>query len=178
MRSRYRITPESNVYFITTSTHLWVPILFNETLFQIILNSLKYCQANKGLRLHGYVIMINHVHAIISHESYDQIPNIVRDLKRHTAKEIKDYLSGLGEFSQLFWVKIFHSKERGQHRIWQPGYHPVAITSRAFFDEKLEYIHYNPVKKGFVEKPEDWKYSSARNYLLGDDRLIRIDRIE
>ena len=177
MRSRYKITPQSNTYFITTSTHLWVPILFNETLFQIILNSLKYCQENKGLRLHGYVIMINHVHAIISHESYDQIPNIVRDLKRHTATEIKNYLSDLGEFSQLFWVKIFHSKERGQHRIWQAGYHPVVITSRAFFDEKLEYIHYNPVKKGFVEKPEDWKYSSAPNYLLEDDRLIEIDRI-
>jgi len=177
MRSRYRITPESNIYFITSSTHLWVPILFNETLFQIILNSLKYCRKNKGLRLHGYVIMINHFHAIISHESYDQIPNIVRDLKRHTAREIKDYLSDLGEFSQLFWVKIFHSKERGQHRIWQGGYHPVAITSRAFFDEKLEYIHNNPVKKGFVEQPEHWKYSSARNYLLGDDGLIEIDRI-
>jgi len=177
MRSRYRITPESNIYFITSSTHLWVPILFNETLFQIILNSLKYCRQNKGLRLHGYVIMINHVHTIISHESYDQIPNIVRDLKRHTAREIKDYLSDLGDFSQLFWVKIFHGKERGQHRIWQAGYHPVAITSRTFFDEKLEYIHNNPVKKGFVEKPEHWKYSSARNYLLEDDSLIEIDRI-
>jgi REP element-mobilizing transposase RayT len=177
MRSRYRITPDSNTYFITTSTHLWVPILFNENLFQIILNSLKYCRENKGLRLHGYVIMINHVHAIISHDSYDQIPNIVRDFKRHTATEIKNYLGDLGEFSQLFWVKIFHGKERGQHKIWQAGYHPVTITSRAFFDQKLEYIHYNPVKKGFVENSEDWKYSSARNYLLEDDRLIEIDRI-
>jgi REP element-mobilizing transposase RayT len=68
-------------------------------------------------------------------------------------------------------------KERGQHRVWQAGYHPAAIVSRAFFDQKLEYIHYNPVKKGFVEKPEDWKYSSARSYLLEDDRLIEIDRI-
>jgi REP element-mobilizing transposase RayT len=121
--------------------------------------------------------MINHVHAIVSHESYDQIPNIVRDFKRHAATEIKNYLGDLGEFSQLFWVKIFHSKERGQHRIWQSGYHPVAITSRAFFDQKLEYIHNNRVKKGFVEKPEAWKYSSARNYLLGDDTLIEIDGI-
>ena len=178
MRSRYRVTPETNTYFITTSTHLWVPILFNETLFQIILDSLKYCQANKGLRLHGYVIMTNHIHAIISHEAYDQIPNIVRDFKRHTGKEIKNYLSDLGKFSQVFWVKIFHNKERGQNKIWQEGYHPVAIKSKAFFDEKLAYIHYNPVKKGFVEQPEHWKYSSAHNYLLGDDSLIVIDKIE
>jgi REP element-mobilizing transposase RayT len=153
MRSRYRVTPETNTYFITTSTHLWVPILFNETLFQVILDSLKYCQTNKGLRLHGYVIMTNHIHAILSHEEYDQIPNTIRDFKRHTGKEIKNYLSNLGKFSQLFWVKIFYNKERGQNRIWQKGYHPVAIKSKAFFDEKLAYIHHNPVKKGFVAQP-------------------------
>ncbi len=175
MRSRNKVSPDTNVYFITTSTHLWVPILFNETLFQIILDSLKYCQANKGLRLHGYVIMINHFHAIISHEMYDQIPNIMRDFKRHTAKEISNYLSDLGEFSQLFWVKNFHSKEPGHHRIWQEGYHPIAIKNQEFFNQKLEYIHFNPVKKGFVEKPEHWKYSSARNYLLGDCSLITLD---
>lgn len=178
MRSRYKITPETNIYFITTSTRQWVPLLFNETVFAIILNSFKYCQANKGLRVHGYVIMINHFHAIISHNDYDQISNIMRDLKRHTATEIEHYLSGLGDFSQLFWIKQFHSQKRGEHRIWQEGYHPLAIKSSIFFEQKLNYIHFNPVKKGFVEQPEHWKYSSARNYLLGDDSLLVIDRIE
>jgi len=178
MRSRFRVTSETNTYFITISTHLWVPILFNETVFQIIVDSLKYGQAHKELRLHSYVIMPNHLHAIISHDEYNQIPHIVRDFKRHTSQAIKNYLSDLGKFSQLFWIKLFHNKERGQNRIWQEGYHPVGIKSQTFFDEKLAYIHHNPVKKGFVEKPEDWKYSSARNYLLGDDSLIKIDKIE
>jgi putative transposase len=93
MRSRYKITPDSNTYFITTSTRLWVSLLFNETIFDLILASLKYCQANKGLRIHGYVIMINPLHAIISHNHYEQIPNIMRDFKRHTATEIKNYLN-------------------------------------------------------------------------------------
>ncbi len=178
MRSRYKVTPESNIYFITTSIHLWVPILFNETVFTIILDSLKFCQTDKGLRLHGYVIMPNHIHAIISHNSYEQIPNIVRDFKRHTAKEIKVYLSDLGQFSDLFWIKIFHDKARGENKIWQKGYHPVALRSKAFFDEKLTYIHQNPVEKGFVEQSEYWKYSSARNYLLNDNQLITIDQVE
>lgn len=178
MRSRYKITPESNTYFITTSTHLWVPILFNETVFKILLDSLKYCRENKGLHLHGYVIMTNHLHALISHNSHDEIPNIVRDFKRHTATEIKAYLQNLGDFSQLFWIKLFHNKERGENKIWQEGYHPVAIKSTAFFNQKLNYIHFNPVKKGFVEQPEHWKYSSARNYVLGDDSLIVIDRVD
>lgn len=87
-------------------------------------------------------------------------------------------LSDLGKFSQLFWVKIFHHKERGENKIWQEGYHPEAIKSTPFFAQKLDYIHDNPVKKGFVVQPEHWKYSSARNYLLGDDRLIVIGRVE
>jgi REP element-mobilizing transposase RayT len=178
MRSRYRITGQTPVYFITTSTHLWVPILFNETIFQILLDSLKYCQANKGLNIHGYVIMPNHLHAVISHQEPEQIPQVVRDFKRHTATKIKMYLNDLGQFSQLFWIKIFHNKERGQNRIWQAGYHPVAIWSMAVFEQKLNYLHFNPVKKGFVEKPEHWKYSSARNYLLGDESLMVIDRLE
>ena len=177
MRSRLKVTPETNIYFITSSIHLWVPILFNETLFQIIIDSLNYCQTSNSGSTREVLSMINHVHAIISHERYDQIPNIVRDFKRHTAKEIKDYLSDLGEFSQLFWVKIFHSRETGQLRIWQEGYHPIAIKSQTFFVEKLAYIHDNPVRKGFVEKPEDWKYSSARSYLLEDDGLIILDWI-
>jgi hypothetical protein len=68
-------------------------------------------------------------------------------------------------------------------RLSKSHFNPPRDTIRSlsrvgrFFDEKLEYIHYNPVKKGFVEKPEDWKYSSAWNYLLEDDSLIEIDRI-
>src|SRR5687768_12761638 len=150
MRSRYKITDQTPLYFITTSTHLWTPILFNETTFQIILDSLKYCQANKGLNIHGYVIMINHLHLIISHDEPEQIPSVVRDFKRHTTTQLKTYLGSLGQFSQLFWIKLFHNKERGQNRVWQAGYHPVAIWSAAFFEQKLNYIHYNPVRKGFV----------------------------
>lgn len=178
MRSRYKITNETPVYFITSSIHCWVPILFNETAFQIILDSLKYCQMHKGLSVHGYVIMTNHLHAIISHDEPNEISNIVRDFKRHTATQLKTYLSSLGQFSTLFWIKLFHQKERGQNRIWQTGYHPVAICSPAFFEQKLTYIHDNPVKKGYVDHPEHWKYSSARNYLLNDNHLIMIDRLD
>ena len=81
-------------------------------------------------------------------------------------------------FVLLFWIKLFHSKEQGQNKIWQEGYHPVAIKNGRLFEQKLDYIHFNPVEKGFVEKPEHWKYSSARNYLLGDDSLLSIDEIE
>jgi REP element-mobilizing transposase RayT len=135
MRSRYKITDQTPLYFITTSTHLWTPILFNETTFQIILDSLKYCQANKALNIHGYVIMINHLHVIISHDEPEQIPSVVRDFKRHTATQLKTYLGSLGQFSQLFWIKLFHNKDRGQNRIWQAGYHPLGFGVPRFLSK-------------------------------------------
>ncbi|HEY5614884.1 MAG TPA: transposase, partial [Bacteroidota bacterium] len=64
------------------------------------------------------------------------------------------------------------------YKVWQQGSHPEAITSQKFFVQKLNYIHENPVRKGYVEKPEHWVYSSARNYFLGDDTIIKIDKLE
>jgi REP element-mobilizing transposase RayT len=115
---------------------------------------------------------------LFSHADYEQIPNIVRHFKRHTGTKIKDYLGSLGEVSRLFKIKIFHNKKRGQNKIWQTGYHPIAIKSGMSFAQKLNYVHFNPVKKGFVGKPEYWQYSSARNYMLGDKGLIVLDRVE
>ena len=173
MRSHYKINEDSNLYFITSIIHCFVPLIFNDDLFKIILDSLIYCQQEKGLNIYDFVIMSNHVHAIISHAINERIAEIVRDFKRHTSKKISEYLENLPRFNNLFWIKLFHSKIK--NRVWQEGYHPEAIISEKFFLQKLEYIHYNPVKKGYVEKPEDWKYSSARNYFLNDNSLIALD---
>jgi REP element-mobilizing transposase RayT len=63
-------------------------------------------------------------------------------------------------------------------KIWQEGSHPEAIESGEFFDQKLNYLHENPVRKGYVTRPEDWVYSSARNYYLNDHSIIRIDLLD
>ena len=172
MRSRLKVNEQSNLYFITSSVHCWVPIIFNDHIFGIILESLKFCQQYKGLVIWAYVIMPNHIHAIISHEDFKAIPGIIRDFKRHTSTEISKYLSQLGRYSRLFWIKIFHNQEK--NKVWQEGYHPETILSPDFLLTKLNYIHNNPVEKGYVTRPEHWKYSSARNYYLDDHSLIQI----
>ena len=63
-----------------------------------------------------------------------------------------------------------------KYKTWKADYHPVALKTDQWFNEKMDYLHYNPVRKGFVEKPEHWKYSSARNWLLDDESIIRINR--
>lgn len=173
MRTRYRIIPEYNMYFISSTIIDSVPLIINEDIFLIILNSFKFCQINKKLFIYGYVIMPNHFHIIISMDDASRIPSVVRDLKRHTSQEITIYLTKLSDQKHLFWIKPFWGKRIDN--VWQPGYHPQAIISEEIFIQKLTYIHENPVKKGFVLKPEGWKYSSARNYVQNDHSVIKLD---
>ena len=69
------------------------------------------------------------------------------------------------------------NKIQSKHQIWQEGVHPQIIESYEVAMQKIEYIHYNPVKKGLVEKPEYWKYSSASNYEYNNG-VIEIDKYD
>ena len=62
-----------------------------------------------------------------------------------------------------------------KYKIWQDEYHPIALHSEEWFNQKLDYMHFNPVRKDFVTKPEDCKYSSARNWYQDDHSVITLD---
>lgn len=169
----YKIDSEYSMYFITSTIIEWVPLLINEQIMQIMIVSFVFCQKEKGLRIYGYVVMPNHFHMIISMDDPLKIPAIIRDLKRHTSQEISKYLKNQSTKQNPFWIKPFYGKKISN--IWQKGYHPILINSEKWFTEKLNYIHQNPVKKGFVTQAEHWKYSSARNYILNDSSIIKLD---
>jgi REP element-mobilizing transposase RayT len=175
--SRWKILPDIEHYFITSTIVDWEYVFTSEPYFDVIIHSLEYCMKNKGLHLHGYVIMPNHVHYIVSANLGNNISDIFRDFNTHTSREITRLLKSerrhgsLSEFSDSAQFD-----DRGNvYKVWQDGFHPIAIESEKFFLEKLQYIHENPVRKGYVEIPEHWKYSSARNYLLDDHSIIRVE---
>ncbi len=120
--------------------------------------------------------MPNHFHLIISAETANNISSIIRDFKRHTSQELSKYFSNNSHLSSLYWIKKFYGNKINY--LWQEGYHPKAILNPDMFNQKLNYIHLNPVKKGYVAKPEDWLHSSARNYILNDNSVIDIDWID
>jgi REP element-mobilizing transposase RayT len=101
----------------------------------------------------------------------------MRDLKAHTSKKISALLKDENKQGSLWAVyKSADFDGRGNiHKVWQDGFHPIAVESEGFFIEKLQYIHENPVRKGYVEKAEHWKYSSARNYINEDHSIIKIE---
>jgi putative transposase len=101
----------------------------------------------------------------------------MRDYKRFTSEKISALLREENNKRLLsyFATAARLDKKGNQTKIWQTGSHPEGIESGKFFDQKLNYIHENPVRKGFVRSPEDWLYSSARNYYLNDHSMIKID---
>ncbi len=176
MRTRYQILESDSVYFITSTIVEWIPVFTKREYFEIIIDSLRYCRENKGLKLYAYIILDNHIHLI---GSADNLTQIVKDFKSYTAREIiktaktdnKNWL-----LNQLAFYKKKYKKD-SKYQVWQEGYHPQMITREDIFKQKIDYIHNNPVKRGFVEEAEHWVYSSARYYLCGEGH-IEIDLID
>lgn len=176
MRSRYKIAELEAPHFLSCTIVGWLPVFTRQKYLDIITASLNFCRQQKGLRLHAYVILDNHLHLV---GSADNLSQVIRDFKRHTAKEILAVVRQGDKLWLLKQFEFFKSGHKGesQHQVWQEGFHPQAITSEEMLIQKLDYIHYNPVRTGLVDHPEDWRYSSARNY-LGQDGVLEIDLVE
>lgn len=118
--------------------------------------------------------MDNHFHLIAMN---DNLSRIISDFKKFTAKEI---IANLKEENKEWILHKFEfykkaHKTESSFQIWQKGFHPVQISSEEVFEQKVNYIHYNPVRRGLVENPEDWKYSSAGCYSKNKKCVIDID---
>ena len=142
------------MYFLTFTVKNWYYLFDRNNRFEILSNTLKFFQKHKGLKIYGYIFMLNHIHLII--QSNDVI-SFVRDFKRWTSKELKNDLVKY----EPEVLKLFMDKNIGTYNFWQDTNKPEIIESEKFFIQKLKYILDNPVKKNYVERPEYWKWSSA-----------------
>jgi REP element-mobilizing transposase RayT len=140
----------------------------------MLLDSWRWLQSHRSLRLFGYVVLENHLHFIASCEELSQA---VGNFKSFTARQIIDNLHARGEsllLHQLNSHKDAHKVDR-DFQLWQEGSHPQQIQNEEMMRQKLEYIHNNPVKRGYVDRPEHWRYSSARDY-AGTPGLVQVRR--
>ena len=162
-RSRYHVTENSVPYFHTCTIVGWLPIFTRPTTVQIILDSWAYLQENNDFKIHGYIILENHLHLIATSDNHREL---MKHFKSFTARKIIDHLKEqkISLFlNQLSFHKIKH-KTDSKYQFWQEGTYPKQILSEEIMRQKLDYIHNNPVKRGYVDLPEHWRYSSARDY--------------
>jgi REP element-mobilizing transposase RayT len=178
----FKIYNHQQAHFITFAVVDWIDIFVRPIYKKVIIESLIYCQEHKGLRIHGWCLMTNHIHLVISAEEGANLSNILRDLKRHTAKTILEDLQTNKKESRRRWM-LWMFRQAGKrsrnneiYQFWQHNNRPMEIQSNKFFHQKMNYIHHNPVKEGFCYRSIDYPYSSARWY---EDKkgLIKIDEI-
>ncbi len=180
MSEAYKIRDPELLHFTTSTVVNWIDLFTRRSYCDIIMESLEYCQNNRGLEIYAYCLMSNHLHMIVRAKNGD-LPAILRDFKKYTSKSIIKFIKET--HPKRKWM-LEHFEKAGKklkrikgYKFWQDGNHPIELATNYLLDQKLEYIHQNPVKAGIVNQPEDYVYSSARNY-NGEQGVLNVISIE
>ena len=170
-RSRYKITEPQQPHFVTLTVLHWIPVFTRPDTVNILLDSLRFLSKD-GLQVYAWVVLENHCHFVLQSQALDH--DIAR-FKSWTAKSLIQYLAGHNVrqiLDQLAFYKKAHKDDRA-YQFWQEGVHPELIQGEDMMRQKIEYIHQNPVKRGYVDEAAHWRYSSARDY-LGESGLLEV----
>lgn len=168
----YKIRDKEGIHFVTFAVVDWVDVFTRKDYRDILLDSLRHCQQEKGLVLHSWCLMSNHVHLVVSAKEHNS-SDILRDFKKYTSKQIIKAITEHPSESRREWMleifkKAGEANSRNTHyQFWRQDNQPKELYSEKFTNQKLAYIHNNPVEAGVVEKAEEYLYSSARDYYYG-----------
>lgn len=175
---RYRILDQHGLNFLTLTVVEWIDLFTRKAIADIVLDSLRWCQQNKGLEIYGFVLMPSHLHLIARAGSDDELSTVLQSFKSFTATNIISYLKDttLPESRRDWLLNHFafnarKNKTNSLHQVWQRDNHPVILFSPHVIRQKLGYVHNNPVEAGIVLVPEHYLMSSASNYAIGKGML-------
>ncbi len=183
MSSRYKVHFDYVPHFITCTVVNWIDALSREQYKEILLESLNYCINNKGLQLHAWVIMSNHLHLIVSASDGFRISDIIRDFKKFTSRKITDAIAANMQESRREWMlgmfryAGLYNKSNDQYQFWQQDYHPIALDGNDMFVQRMRYLHENPVRAGIVWEAAHYKYSSAGDYYENRNGLLPLIKL-
>ena len=182
MPSAYQIKEQDKLHYLTLQVVYWVDVFSRKQYKDIIIESLEYCQKHKSLEIFAFVIMSNHLHLIVR-SSIGDLSGVLRDFKKFTSKRIVEIAESSIESRRNWMLRLFkHAAKRqnkkGKYQVWTHENHAILLYSNKIIQEKVDYIHNNPVRAGIVYEPMDYIYSSASNYVDGTGLLniILIDR--
>ena len=181
MPTGYQIQDQDRLHYVTLQVVEWVDIFTRQKYRDIIIDALNYCSRNKQLEIYGYVIMSNHVH-LLARSGNENLSGTLRDLKSFTSKEMLKAIDEGPESRAKWMLAIFKNaairhKRNSDFQVWTHENHAIEIFSSKFVEQKLDYIHNNPVRAGLVDVPEEYIYSSAKNY-AGEKGLVDVELID
>ena len=180
MGLKYKIGDQTQYYFVTFTAVNWVDVFIRETYSGIFIDSIKYCQENKGLQVGAWVIMTSHVHMILGCDGTNRLEDIIRDMKSYTSRHLRleiersNYESRKEWMLWLFRNAGINNPNNNDYQFWIQDNHPVQLSTPEMVSQRIDYIHNNPVEAGFVVEPHHWKYSSAYDYTGGKQGILKL----
>lgn len=181
MATRYKIFQTNEIYFITFTILGWKKIFISDDYYSLVYKWFDYIKEKYDNKINGYVIMPNHIHCLIkTSEKSPIIPKLIQNAKRFLAYQIVNKLKDGNQSGYLkFFAENAEVKKGAKHKIFTDSYDSLIIQSNKLFLEKLNYIHKNPCQEKWqlVENPEDYKHSSAGNYIL-DKGFYPVDMVD
>ncbi len=173
MSRKYKIKNQEKLYFVIFTVINWIDIFIRNEYRNVFLESVRFCQKNKGLQVFAWCIMTSHIHMILGTGGENKLENIIRDLKSYTSISIRKLIESkekVGESRREWMLDLMlkaglRNSNNKDFQFWQQHNHPIELSTNKLLDQKLDYIHDNPVIAGFVESPEMWQFSSAKKLL-------------
>jgi len=154
------------LYFVTLTVVDWIDVFTRRDYSDFIIENLTWCQQNANLNIYAYVIMTNHIH-MVANVTDGSLGDVLRRFKSYTSKELYKMIAGNLQESRREWMlKAFdragkYNPLNENHQLWQNGNYPVLLYSLPVIEQKIDYIHENPVRAGFVGSAHEYWYSSA-----------------
>jgi len=177
MGLRFNADGFDTIYFVSTTVINFQHVLTIPNVPEILIRNLEFYRNKYSFKINGYVIMPHHIHSLFHINGKTCISDIMRDFKKYTSAEVRDYLNKTK--SPFYPILAAEGRKVGQKfKLWMDRSDKVVIVTEKVLTTKLKYIHENPVRAGLVYKAEDYLYSSAKDYLTNDKGPLRIDHIK
>lgn len=170
MSRNYKFYNPEGVYFVSFAVVNWIDVFTRNEYKNIVVDTLHFCQQNKGMEVFAWCIMSSHIHLIFRSVTGQKPGLLLGDFKRFTSNKIVEAIKNNPLESKKDWLLDQFRVAAGQSsnvkhfQFWQHDNKPIELWSNKVILEKLHYIHYNPVEEGFVLRPEEYDYSSAKDY--------------
>lgn len=169
MSRNYKFHDSEAVYFVSFAVINWVNIFTIHENIEILLQGLRYSQEAKGLEIYAWCIMPNHIHLVFRSVNGKNPGKILGEFKSYTNRRIIEALKNSSESTSISHLAIFSQAAKKSsnvkgYQLWVHNNHPIELSNNYITRQKIEYTHQNPVKAGLVAFPEDYPYSSARDY--------------
>lgn len=158
----FQISRDNPAFYLTSVANQRLPVFRTDKVKQVVADAFNEARSSGGIMIFAYVIMPDHTHLLT--DNTRKMADVLRFMNGISARRAIDYLKTNGYESSLAKLRIQERKDRQKYSLYEHHPNAMRITGEEAFMQKVNYIHLNPVRAGLVSHPDDYLYSSARQW--------------